>query len=71
MKKFFKRMATSIRLWYKDGRRVRKTLAGMGVFIGLVCAVITTLNLNFTGALGWLGSTMWAANVWSIEDGNS
>ena len=71
MKKFFKRMAISVRLWYKDDRRVRKTLAGIGVFIGLFCAVITTLSLNFTGALGWLCSTMWAANVWCIEDGNS
>lgn len=71
MKKFFKRMATSIRLWVKDGRRVRKNLAAVGVFGGLICAIISTLNLNLMGALGWLCSAMWAAEVWDIKDGNS
>ena len=71
MKKFFKRMATSIRLWFKDGRRVRKSLSAIGVLIGLFWAVITTLDLNLVGAFGWICSAIWALDVWCIEDGNS
>ena len=71
MKKFFKRMATSVRLWYKDGRRVRKTLAAIGAFVGIMNAIFATIGLDFGEAIGWLCSTIWAVDVWSIEDGNS